>query len=203
MNTLSRVSYAFFLGVIAHVPLSSAFAGDLKGKFPNGELSFECLRDEEPDAPSRLYIWKTDQPEDRKLVFTSRWPIEHVLPSPNAEWIAVMVARAKPGKDIALLRQTSPLNYEHDERTGDGRLLRMLTLRAYSEQGAGAAAYSYDAKIKQADFAVTGWSADSTTASVFLRATIVLGMDQSRDYVTWTGVLEVPSLKFVSDAARR
>lgn len=202
MNMLSKVSHAVFLGLIAYGPLPSAFADDVKGKSRDGQLSFECLRADAPDAPTRLYIWNTDQPEVRKLAFTSRWPVVDVSVSPDAEWIALAVALAKPGKDIALLRRTSPLNYEV-KLSGDGRLLRTLALRAYSEQGNEAAAYSYGVTIRNADLSVTGWAPDSTKASVSLTGTINRGTEARPDAVIWRGQLIIPSLEFISAAALR
>jgi hypothetical protein len=190
---------------VAHLFAPLASPADIKGKSYDGQLSFECERSGEPDAATRLYIWETNRPEDRKLAFTTKSPIAAVSLSPNAEWIALTIPLARPGKDITLLRRTSLLEYAQVEHTGDGRLVRRITLQAYSEQGNEAAASSYQVTIKRADLEVTGWSADSTKASVSLIAEMnhAFGQTSQVDRVFWRGELIVPNLKFVSDAARR
>jgi hypothetical protein len=86
---------------------STGRANDFSGKSPDGKLTFESRNEKE------LYLWATDQPGKKTLVYKDEVVfVQAAAISPDDQWIAVEQGGASLGHTILFFRRQQGLTFQ-------------------------------------------------------------------------------------------
>jgi hypothetical protein len=197
VNRTLRHLYQFIVAATAvHLLIAGALASELKGVSPDGQLIFECVREEKPGAESHLYLWEKSKPENRKLVFTIAHPLTEVKISPDGTWIAFEVILPKLGPDLALLRRIGKLEYQRVKGTE-----QLVTIALQDACQRDYHTYFNPYAVSADAHLIMEWSPDSRKLGIILHGKFLWGTVsvENKTSLYWRGELTVETMRLTPD----